>query len=153
MIRGFKEVNLEFKKHEGNTILPIRGSKKSAGHDFHSKETVTINPGESHLFWTDIKAYMMEGEVLEMYVRSSIGIKKNLILKNLVGIIDSDYYNNPQNDGNVGIALFNIGKEPQQIEIGERIAQGIFKSFLEVDNFSNIEAEDRIGGLGSSGRF
>lgn len=153
MIRGFKEVNAEFKKNSSETILPIRGSKKSAGYDFHSKDTVIIQPGDSHLFWTDVKAYMLEGEVLEIYVRSSIGIKKNLILKNLVGIIDQDYYNNPSNDGNIGVALYNIGKEPQQIESGERIAQGIFKTFLEADNFSNIESEDRKGGIGSSGKF
>lgn len=88
MIRGFKEVNAEFKKNSSETILPIRGSKKSAGYDFHSKDTVVIQPGDSHLFWTDVKAYMLSDEVLEMYVRSSIGINKDLILKNVVGIID-----------------------------------------------------------------
>ena len=87
-IRGFEVVNEQFIKNNIETKLPTRGSEKSAGYDFYSKETVTILPGKSHLFWSDIKAYMLPGEVLEMYVRSSIGIKKDLILKNLVGIID-----------------------------------------------------------------
>jgi len=100
------------------------------------------------LFWTDIKAYMMPGEVLEMYVRSSIGIKKGLILSNLVGIIDMDYHNNCSNDGNIGICLHNLSDKTQTIEKGERIAQGIFKSFLTADN--GHSDEDRTGGIGST---
>lgn len=148
-IRGFEVVNEQFIKNNNvETKLPTRGSEKSAGYDFYSKETVNILPGKSHLFWSDIKAYMLPGEVLEMYVRSSIGIKKDLILKNLVGIIDQDYYENLSNDGNIGIALYNIGGIEQTIEIGDRIAQGIFKRFLEADGI--VCEEKRTGGIGST---
>jgi len=147
-IRGFQVVNENFMKNNVETKLPTRGSEKSAGYDFYSKESVIILPGKSHLFWSDIKAYMLPGEVLEMYVRSSIGIKKDLILKNLVGIIDQDYYENLSNDGNIGIALYNIGDKEQTIENGERIAQGIFKTFLEADGI--VSGEKRNGGIGST---
>jgi dUTP pyrophosphatase len=147
-IRGFETVKDEFKKVNGDTKLPIRGSEKSAGYDFYSKETIDIEPGDTHVFWTDIKAYMQSGEVLEMYVRSSIGIKKGLILKNLVGIIDMDYYENLSNDGNIAVALHNISGSKQTIEIGERIAQGIFKNFLEADGI--ISNDKRTGGIGST---
>ncbi|EAG4116763.1 TPA: dUTPase, partial [Listeria monocytogenes] len=75
-VRGFEVVNEASRKFPEQTIsLPIRGDKGSAGYDFFSNETVTIVPGEKHIFWTDIKSYMQEDEVLNIYVRSSIGIK------------------------------------------------------------------------------
>lgn len=37
--------------------------------------------------------------------RSSFGIKKHLTIPNGVGIIDSDYYGNENNDGNIIAAL------------------------------------------------
>lgn len=148
IIRGFQEVKEEFKKHNQETILPKRGSSSSAGYDFYSKETVTIKPGESHLFWTDVCSYMQKDEYLDINIRSSIGIKKELRLKNVVGIIDADYYANKSNYGNIGIALFNYGKEPQTIEEGERIAQGIFKNYLISDN-GNVD-DIREGGIGST---
>lgn len=89
--RGFEEVETQFLKHqEATTILPVRGDKGSAGYDFYSKESVTIQPGESHLFWTDVCAYMQEDEVLLIHVRSSVGIKKGLMLKNTTGVIDAE---------------------------------------------------------------
>lgn len=148
-IRGFEEVEAEFKKLKSETKLPTGGSKHSAGYDFYSKETVTIQPNQSHVFWTDVKAYMQLGEWLAIFVRSSIGIKKNLRLKNGTGVIDGDYYSNPDNDGNIGIALHNFGTEPVTIECGERIAQGIFMNYLVSDNGSSDTV--RGGGIGSTG--
>ena len=146
-IRGFEIVSENHRKHSNfNVKLPLRGTKDSAGYDFYSNETATIETGKKHLFWTDIKSYMMKREVLEMYVRSSIAIKKDLILCNLVGIIDMDYFSNESNDGNIGICLRNIGDKDIIIEEGERIAQGIFKKFLESDNCNS--EEERTGGIG-----
>ena len=85
-VRGFEETVL--KKNAIDTTLPTRGSKQSAGYDFYSKETIDIQPSKSYLFWSDVKAYMLPGEVLELYVRSSVGIKKGLVLANTVGIVD-----------------------------------------------------------------
>lgn len=149
--RGFEEVPSQFIKVEETTILPVRGDNKSAGYDFHSKETVTIQPNESHLFWTDVCAYMQDDEVLSIHVRSSIGVKKGLMLKNVTGIIDSSYYANPNNYGNIGICLYNNSNEPQTIECHDRIAQGIFQKYLIVDE-DNALHEVRFGGFGSSGK-
>jgi dUTP pyrophosphatase len=150
-IRGFEIVKNEYRKHYNfDVVLPLRGTSNSAGYDFYSNENVTIKPGEKHLFWTDIKAYMMPREVLEIYVRSSIAIKKNLILCNLVGIIDMDYFSNESNDGNIGVCLQNNGKYDIDIVEGERIAQGIFKIFLESDNCNSNET--RIGGIGHTNK-
>lgn len=150
--RGFEVIKDKHRKHSDVEIqLPTRGDSRSAGYDFYSNETITLQPNQSHLFWTDVKAYMSDDEVLSIHVRSSIGTKKDLMLKNTTGIIDSSYYENIDNDGNISICLVNIGKDIQKIEKGERIAQGIFTKYLITDNDVCLKSE-RTGGFGSSGK-
>ena len=150
--RGFEIIKDEHRKHSDIEIqLPTRGDSRSAGYDFYSNETVVLQPKQSHLFWTDVKSYMLEDEVLSIHVRSSIGTKKDLMLKNTTGIIDSSYYENVSNDGNIGICLVNMGDKIQKIEKGERIAQGIFTKYLIADDDICLKLE-RTGGFGSSGK-
>jgi len=151
--RGFEPVKKEYLKSYKNcddVIMPLRGTSKSAGYDFHLPNDVTIPAGGSYLCWSDIKAYMCGNEVLEIYPRSSIAIKKDIIIKNTVGIIDTDYYNNIKNDGNIGLFLKNIGEKEQTFKKGEAIAQAIFKSFLISDNCNSNDT--RIGGVGSTSK-
>ena len=100
--------------------------------------------------FTDVKAYMQKDEVLEVHVRSSIGVKKNIVLSNITGIIDSSYYNNPSNDGNIGLTLWNTSDKVQVLEANERVCQCIFKKYLVADNDICLH-EERTGGFGSSG--
>lgn len=146
--RGFEEVEKKYKKHNCETTIPTRGSKNSAGYDLYSKENIDIKPSEKYLFWTDIKSYMMPNEVCQIYVRSSIGVKKGLVLCNQVGIIDSDYFENPDNDGNIGVCLRNETNVIQTIKKGERIAQAIFMIYQIADDI--ISLNDRLGGIGST---
>ncbi len=149
-VRGFKVVSDEFRKHPNVEIqLPTRGSKISAGYDFYLPCDLILQPGEKTCVWSDVKAYMQEGEVLMLHVRSSIGIKKGLMLSNITGVIDADYYNNLNNDGNIGIALYNYSNETVELKRGERICQGVFIPFLVADN-GNTDKE-RTGGIGSTG--
>ena len=149
-VRGFKVVSDEFRKHPNVEIqLPTRGSKISAGYDFYLPCDLILQPGEKTCVWSDVKAYMQEGEVLMLHVRSSIGIKKGLMLSNITGVIDADYYNNPNNNGNIGIALYNYSNETVELKRGERICQGVFIPFLVADN-GNTDKE-RVGGIGSTG--
>lgn len=152
-IRGFEEVVKEHRKvftndGDGVIIMPKRGTMNSAGYDFFAVRDLEILPGEGAFFWTDIKVYMQEDEVFEIYPRSSFGIKRDLRIKNTVGIIDSDYYSNVDNDGNIGIFLWNFGDRTQYIKKGEAVAQGIFKKFLVADNCNTDVV--RIGGTGST---
>ena len=71
---------------------------------------------------------------------------------NSVGVVDADYYNNPDNDGHLYIALYNRGQESVQLAKGERIAQGIFQKYLTVDDDVAGEGAARLGGWGSTGR-
>lgn len=141
--RGF-EVVTGFDK----AIIPVRGTSGSAGYDFCSYEEATIESNQTVMIKTGIKAYMLDDEVLQIYPRSSLGVKKHLRLANSVGIIDSDYYNNENNEGHIMIPLFNFGNEPITISQGERVAQGIFSKYLITDT-DQVSAK-RSGGFGST---
>jgi dUTP pyrophosphatase len=72
-----------------------------------------------------------------------------VVIANGTGIIDSDYYGNPDNDGNIGFRLLNLGEEPYRIKIGDRIGQGVFVKYgITKDDTNATKCE---GGFGSSG--
>lgn len=151
-IRGFEIVDDKHRKNPSvNVQLPKRGSINSAGYDICTPVDIIIPPyGVSDVIQTDIKAYMLDDEVLEIYPRSSLGFKKGLMLINTVGIIDSDYYSNTENDGNIGFKFKNLTDKEVVIKVGERVMQGIFKKYLiaDDDNVTSI----RTGGIGSTGK-
>lgn len=143
-IRGFELV-----KGETNLdLLPKRSTQHSAGYDFVAAETITIDPGAIKLVPTNVKAYMQEGEVLYLYDRSSNPRKRGIVLSNSVGVIDKDYYGNPDNDGNIHAQFTNITNDVVTIEKGTAMMQGVFMPFLlaDDDNASVI----RVGGFGST---
>ena len=132
--------------------LPVRKTKYSAGYDIEAAEDTVIpsfkkgmNPT---LVKTGLKAYMQDDEVLLLYNRSSNPKKKGLIIPNSVGVIDKDYYGNPDNDGHFMFAFYNMKDEDVLIKKGEAIGQAIFTKFLITDD-DNAEGE-RKGGFGST---
>ena len=94
---------------------------------------------------------MNENDVLMIFVRSSMGFKYNVRLCNQVGIIESDYYNNPSNEGHLWIKLQNEGDKDFVVKAGDAIAQGVFTTFNVVDNEEEITNE-RTGGFGSTSK-
>ena len=150
MIRGFEQVKDKFRRTKGEIKLPTQGSKNSAGYDFYSPVTIIIPSHKTVNIPTDIKAYMQEDEVLMIFIRSSIGIKDGLMLANNTGIIDSDFYSNPSNDGGISMCLYNYSDKDVLIKKGERIAQGIFMKYLPADNGNSTE--NRTGGIGSTNK-
>lgn len=98
---------------------------------------------------TGVKAYMGEEEVLILANRSSNPLKQNLILSNGIGVIDSDYYGNEDNDGHIMGQFINFGATPVMIKKGDRIFQGMFQPFLLADN--DVAGGKRVGGHGSTG--
>lgn len=144
--RGFEPV-VENKRKNKYYHLPTRGTKNSAGYDFYSPNEYLVKPNEIVKIWTDVKAYMQSDEFLMLNVRSSMGGK--FMLANTIGIVDSDYYSNSNNDGNIGIFLKNISDQTQLIKQGERIAQSLFLKYLTSDN-DNFISEIRKGGYGST---
>ena len=149
MSRGFEVV----KGYEDKNInLPVRKTKFAAGYDIEAAEDIVIPSFKKGmaptLIPTGIKAYMEDDEVLYLYNRSSNPKKKGLILANSVGVIDKDYYGNPDNDGHIMFAFFNIKEEDITIKKGEAIGQGVFAKYLITDD--DVAGGERLGGFGST---
>lgn len=145
--RGFEIVST----HEDSDInLPHRKTARSAGYDIEAAEDITIPANGVAVVPTGVKAYMMDDEYLGIHIRSGLSFKNNLSLVNDEGVIDADYYNNPDNEGHIQIGIVNHSTQPVMIRRGERIAQGIFKKYLRVGD-DNADGE-REGGMGSTGK-
>lgn len=173
-IRGFEIVT---KYTDKGIFLPKRATSGSAGYDIAAAEDTIIpsiwnvlakNAGieamgeglvveenkqylKSILVPTGVKAYMPKDEYLMLVNRSSNPLKNNLSLPNGIGIIDSDYYNNEGNEGEIFVQLINYGLEDYTIKKGDRIAQGIFTPYYTVDRETD-NLGSRLGGFGSSGK-
>lgn len=159
--RGFEIVS-EFKKRDIN--LPVRKTNASAGYDFEAAESLIVPSiwkvlaekvfvGEATglkatLIPTGIKSYMLDDEYLQLSIRSGTALKTGLILANGVGIVDSDYYNNPDNEGHIMFPVHNLGFKDKLIKKGERIGQGLFLNYLKADD--DMSDGVRTGGFGST---
>lgn len=147
-------MQIKFKRLNGRACAPRYAHHDDACFDMtvvtdDPGETVVIKPRQTVVFGTGVAFEIPEGHVMKMYVRSSVGIKKNLVLSNGTGIIDAGYR------GEVRIALTNIGNRPEIVTDGNRIAQCEIcpvnqVSFLETDELS--ESGRGTGGIGSSGK-
>lgn len=155
-MRKFEKVSIdEFSKYYDKTMyeeydLPKRMTRHSAGYDFLAIEGFTIKPGEIKKIPTGYKATFGNDEMLMIFVRSSMGFKYNVRMTNQVGIIESDYYNNIDNEGHMFVSLQNEGDRDFVVKKGEGYAQGIFTKFLICDD--DITTNERQGGLGSTNK-
>lgn len=160
-----------------NLALPVRATKKSAGYDLQAARDTLIPPyaeimkslcaveayprtldqmaqltkamaAKPTLVTTGMKVQLADNEYLEITARSSLPLKHWLIVANAEGIIDADYYNNPDNEGEIFFQLINLSPVPILIRKGDYIGQGIIKTYGKTDN--DCAQADRIGGLGSS---
>lgn len=141
--------------------VPVRSTENSAGYDFYAAED-TVIPSFWKNFWllltgytpkptlvkTNIKAKMRANEVLMLFNRSS-GPKTGLLLANGVGVVDSDYYGNADNDGNIMFAFYSCSPFARTIPRGSKIGQGVFLTYLKTDE--DRASGKREGGFGSTG--
>ena len=97
---------------------------------------------------TGMKCHLENNQYLELSVRSSCPLKNWIIMANSVGIIDADYYNNPDNEGEIFFQLINLSPIPIYLKRGDRIGQGIIHTYDRTfdDNVTDI----RSGGFGST---
>lgn len=147
-VRGFEIA----KGYEDKGIhLPVRKTAHSAGYDVEAAEDITIPkyyPGiKPTLIPTGLKAYCQDDECYLLLNRSS-GPKKGFLMANSVGLIDSDYYENPDNDGHFYFAYFNCSDHDIEVKKGDVIGQVVFQKYLMVDH-DQAEGE-RVGGFGST---
>lgn len=147
-IRGFEIVSSYKNK---DIKLPVRKTLLSAGYDLSAAEDYVILPQQVTLIATGLKVFMKDDEYLGLHIRSSFAIKNKVTLINGQGIIDADYYNNPDNEGHIMIAVYNHQSDAVSILKGTRIAQGIFYKYLLADDDNISISEARLGGFGSTG--
>lgn len=151
---GYKDGNPSASESEIKSIyeaikLPRRATTGSAGYDFYSPFTFTLNPGQTIKIPTGIRVEMNADWVLKCYPRSGLGFKFRLQLNNTVGIIDSDYFYS-DNEGHIFSKITNDSNEDKTItvEAGTGFMQGIFVEYgITVDDDAN---EIRNGGFGST---
>ena len=138
-------------KIKTNNILPEYKTFYSAGMDIYSsnEEEIIIKPGEVGKVPTDLKIEIPEGFFVAIYPRSSTGVKRQLMLANSTGIIDSDYR------GEIKLFLYNFGKNEQVIKKNERLAQMVVQPYekVEIQKVDDLcESERGEGGFGSTGK-
>ena len=131
-------------------LLPKRATSCSAGYDFFAINDIIIKPGEIVKVPTGIKALFEKDEALLLLNRSSLGFKYNLRVTNQVGVIESDYYDNPSNEGHMWFSLQNEGNEVIHIKKNTAYGQGMFTKFLITDDDNTTTI--RQGGIGSTNR-
>lgn len=132
--------------------LPERSTLNSAGYDFFAIEDVTLPAKKLTRVMTGVKCELMPNQVLILANRSSNPSKKGLILANGIGVIDADYYGNPDNDGEMGFEFYNILNEDVVIKKGEKLGQGIIMKFDKTeDDYISNPYKTRVGGFGSTG--
>jgi dUTP pyrophosphatase len=138
-----------------NAKLPTRAHDGDAGMDLYycapsnSMRSMAVNPVETVLIPTGIKAEVPKGYMLEVKNKSSIAAKKQL----LVGacVVDSGY------DGEIFVNLHNTGKQTHWFKDGDKVAQGVLipVDLCEVVEVSedklNIDSTRGDGALGSTG--
>ena len=139
-------LTLKVKRLSENALLPKRASQGSAGYDLFSTKDTCIHGGEKKVINTDIVVEIPEGYYGRIAPRSGLASKKFIDVG--AGVIDSDYR------GNVGVLLFNLGKDDFEIKKCDRIAQLIIEKIItpEVEEVFDIEDTNRgSGGFGSTG--
>ena len=144
--------NEELLRQVYDTIeLPTQSTSGSAGYDFKSFCWFRLEKGQTVIVPTGIKAFIEPGWFLGLYPRSGLGFKYRLQLDNTVGIIDSDYYNNPKNEGHIIVKITNdtnLVDNTLTINPGDKFCQGIFQPYGVV--YNNKAEGTRTGGFGST---
>ena len=139
----------EIREIYNKIMLPKRATQGSAGYDFYTPVMITLKPHESIQIPTGIRVKIEPGWLLQIYTKSSHGIKYRLQLDNTVGIIDSDYFF-AKNEGHILVSISNNSNEQKTLKIfpNKAFCQGIFMEYgITIDDETN---EKRIGGFGST---
>ena len=144
-------MQVNIKKLTQHAILPQYHTKESAGFDLASSEDVIIEPGQLAKIPTGLVIEAPKGHFLLIAARSSLSMKKGLMMANGIGIVDPDYAG-PTDE--IRIFVYNFSGKPVEVKQGERIAQGIFLPFEQASWVEKAELWSvSRGGWGSTGGY
>ncbi|XP_029808301.1 deoxyuridine 5'-triphosphate nucleotidohydrolase, mitochondrial isoform X1 [Suricata suricatta] len=140
-------MRLRFVRLSEHATAPTKGSARAAGYDLYSAYDYTVPPMEKALVKTDIQIALPSGCYGRVAPRSGLASKHFIDVG--AGVIDEDYR------GNVGVVLFNFGKEKFEVKKGDRIAQLICERIFypEIEEVQVLDDTERgSGGFGSTGK-
>ncbi|KAM7239516.1 hypothetical protein CapIbe_009011 [Capra ibex] len=140
------DMRLRFARLSEHATAPTKGSARAAGYDLYSAYDYTVPPMEKVLVKTDIQIALPSGCYGRVAPRSGLAAKHFIDVG--AGVIDEDYR------GNVGVVLFNFGKEKFEVKKGDRIAQLICERIFypEIEEVQILDDTERgSGGFGSTG--
>lgn len=142
-------MRIRIRRLHPSVALPQYHSAGAAAFDLASREDVTVAPGEVRLVGTGLVVEVPRGHFLAVVARSSLPIKKGLLVANAIGIVDADYCG-PGDE--VKVEVYNFRDREVTIACGERIAQGLILPAVRVewDEVTESAAPTR-GGFGSTG--
>ena len=131
--------------------LPVYGTAEAAGADLCAciDGDLVIEPGKTAFVPTGFAMEVPKGCAGLIYARSGMACKRGLAPANKVGVVDSDYR------GEIMVALYNHGTEPQRISHGDRIAQMIITPVITPEYVLAENLDDTArgqGGFGSTGK-
>ena len=141
---------IKVKMAEGcEELFPRKAHASDAAWDLRAREALELPVGRSTLVPTGVFIELPPNYEAQIRPRSGLALKHDLMLTNSPGTVDSGYR------GEVGVIMYNGGKEPFKIERGDRIAQMVICRLPEVtlEQCKELSGSDRgAGGFGSSGK-
>lgn len=142
---------MEIKVIADKWMMPERQHQDDAGADLKADATWRIEPGRTRMVGTGTCWEIPSGHVGLVFARSSLAVKKGLMLANGVGVIDAGY------QGEVMVPLHNCTGTFVTIDEGERIAQMVIvpiatPELVQVEDF-DAPTERGEGGFGSTGKW
>jgi dUTP pyrophosphatase len=140
---------LKIKLIDTSLPMPSYQTSGSVAFDLYAREKTIIRPFKPTIIHLNVVIKIPEGYFLMLAIRSSIPLKKSLIIPNGIGVIDQDYCGE---DDEIGLEVLNVLRDDVVVEKGERIAQAILVKVSKVERFKRVKVmgERTRGGFGST---
>ncbi len=138
-------MQIKVKKLYEDVKLPSYSHPGDVGLDMYSRESITLSPGDQHIFFVGFALEFPEGYAAIVKDKSGMAKKG---LHTMGGVYDAGYR------GEYNVQLMNVGKEAYTVEIGDKIAQLILfpvtiATLEEADTLSeSVRGEGRFGSTG-----
>jgi dUTP pyrophosphatase len=142
-------VEIPFRLVRASAVPPEAMTPGAAGYDLRAAEAAQLEPGTGSLVPTGLAVAIPPGFEGQLRPRSGLALKHGIGLPNSPGTIDSDYR------GEVGVIMFNYGRVPYAVEVGDRIAQLVVQRVVPARFVVRETLEETArgdGGFGHTGR-
>lgn len=143
-------MNVTIKLIDDTLFQPAYQTPGSVAFDLMARIDVTVKPFIPTIIPLNVVIKIPRGHMLLLASRSSLPLKKGLMVANGIGVIDQDYCGD--ND-EIGLQVINFTKKSVVVKKGERIAQGMFVKITKVTHFNKVASmkTKSRGGFGSTG--